>query len=161
VAEHRHQGGRGARLGLLTARSRAAKHTSARVPPSVASAGPEIEPTAVSDIIRPNPSRCWSSRRRSRTEGRRSNGTHTWPQPPDTLDVGRTLPYPAVRIQPRKDGPSSWPSWSGVIGKRSRICSFADRCIILPLIPASRLGRPREVDVREVLDTIFSQVKSG
>lgn len=33
--------------------------------------------------------------------------------------------------------------------------------IIEPLIPVHRLGRPREVAMREVLDTIFYQVRSG
>jgi putative transposase len=33
--------------------------------------------------------------------------------------------------------------------------------IIQPLIPVHRRGRPREVDMREVLNTIFYQVKTG
>jgi putative transposase len=33
--------------------------------------------------------------------------------------------------------------------------------IIRPLIPVSPLGRPRTVDMREVLNTIFSQARSG
>jgi putative transposase len=33
--------------------------------------------------------------------------------------------------------------------------------IIEPLIPVSRVGRPREVDMREVLNTIFYQNRSG
>jgi putative transposase len=33
--------------------------------------------------------------------------------------------------------------------------------IIQPLIPVNRLGRPREVEMREVLNTIFYQAKSG
>lgn len=33
--------------------------------------------------------------------------------------------------------------------------------IIRPLIPVHRRGRPREVDMREVLNTIFYQVKTG
>jgi putative transposase len=33
--------------------------------------------------------------------------------------------------------------------------------VIEPLIPVSRLGRPREVEMREVLDAIFYQARSG
>jgi putative transposase len=33
--------------------------------------------------------------------------------------------------------------------------------IILPLIPVSKVGRPREVDMREVLNTIFYLLRSG
>src|SRR5262249_24053849 len=33
--------------------------------------------------------------------------------------------------------------------------------IILPLIPVSTVGRPREVDMREVLNTIFYLTRSG
>ena len=33
--------------------------------------------------------------------------------------------------------------------------------IIEPLIPVNRVGRPRKVDMREVLNTIFYQAKSG
>jgi putative transposase len=33
--------------------------------------------------------------------------------------------------------------------------------IVLPLIPVSKVGRPREVDMREVLNTIFYLLRSG
>src|SRR4051812_50202727 len=33
--------------------------------------------------------------------------------------------------------------------------------IIEPLIPVSKVGRPREVEMREVLDAIFYQARSG
>jgi putative transposase len=33
--------------------------------------------------------------------------------------------------------------------------------IILPLIPVSKVGRPRQVDMREVLNTIFYLLRSG
>ena len=33
--------------------------------------------------------------------------------------------------------------------------------VILPLIPVSKVGRPREVDMREVLNTIFYLLRSG
>src|SRR5512143_1650575 len=33
--------------------------------------------------------------------------------------------------------------------------------IVEPLIPASKLGRPREVEMREVLNTSFYQARSG
>ena len=33
--------------------------------------------------------------------------------------------------------------------------------IVLPLIPVSKVGRPREVDLREVLNTIFYLLRSG
>src|SRR3954463_16247397 len=37
----------------------------------------------------------------------------------------------------------------------------AQRAIIEPLIPVNRLGRPRDVEMREVLNTIFYQARAG
>ncbi len=33
--------------------------------------------------------------------------------------------------------------------------------VILPLIPVNKLGRPRQVENREVLNAIFSRLRSG